>query len=118
MPYLGTPQSVWTNGLYDAVCIIFLFPVLVYLGASDKSNNKISSKLYKFLGDISYPLYLVHYPFMYLFYAWLWKNELTFSQTWPVALALLFGNVLLAYICLKLYDEPIRKYLSNKFIKN
>lgn len=57
----------------------------------------------------------VHYPFMYLFYAWIWKNELTFAQTWPVALALLFGNILLAWLVLKLYDEPLRRYLSKRF---
>ena len=54
---------------------------------------------------------------MYLFYWWICKkNELTFSQTWPMALLLFFGNILLAYICMKLYDEPVRKYLTKRFL--
>ena len=66
-----------------------------------------------FWGDISYPLYLVHYPFIYLYYAWVKHNNLTFGESLPGALALLVGSVVLAYLSLKLYDEPVRKYLSN-----
>lgn len=116
MPYIGNEEKMWMNGLYDALCTILVFPALVFLGASGKIKGEFSAKMCKFLGDISYPLYIIHYPFMYLFYWWIWKNELTFSQTWPMALLLFFGNILLAYICLKLYDEPVRKYLTKRFL--
>lgn len=116
VPHLGGLEASWMNGIFDSVCVLFILPVLVYLGASGKTTDKASFKLCKFLGDISYPVYIVHYPFMYLFYAWLWREQLTFLQTWPVALALFFGNILLAYLCLKLYDEPVRKWLSNRFL--
>ena len=82
----------------------------------DDTIDKGTLRICKFFGDISYPVYIVHYPFMYLFYAWVWNNDLTFGQVWPVALLLFFGNILLAYLCLKLYDEPIRKWLSKKFL--
>lgn len=81
-----------------------------------KTTDKKSAKICKFLGDISYPLYIVHYPFMYLFYAWVWSKTFTFSQAWPMALLVFFGSIILAYLCLKLYDEPIRKWLSKKFL--
>lgn len=116
LPYIGNTENMWINGIYETVCVVIVFPVLVYLGASGKTTDKTTSRANKFLGDISYPLYMVHYPFMYLFYAWIWKNGLTFAQTWPVALLLLFGNILLAYLSLKLYDEPVRKYLTKRFL--
>lgn len=116
IPYIGNGEAPWMNGLYDAVCTIVIFPILVYLGASGKTPDKMTSRMCKFFGDISYPLYIVHYPFMYLFYSWVWKNELTFAQTWPIAMLLFFGNILLAYACLKLFDEPVRKYLTRRFI--
>jgi peptidoglycan/LPS O-acetylase OafA/YrhL len=116
IPYIGSDNAPWMNGIYDSVCAIIIFPLLVYLGASGKTSDKKSSKICKFLGDISYPLYIVHYPFMYLFYSWLWSNNITFSEAWPVTIALFFGNILLAYLCLKLYDEPIRKWLTKKFL--
>lgn len=116
VPHVGGMETLWMNGIYDSLCIIVFFPLLVYLGASGKTTDKASSKICKFLGDISYPVYIVHYPFMYLFYSWLWKNELTFAETWPVAVGLIIGNILLAYAALKLYDEPIRRWLSKKFL--
>lgn len=117
MPYIGDGSMPWKNGLYDSVCTILIFPVLVYSGASGSTAGRHSSKLYKFLGDISYPLYVVHYPFMYLFYSYLWSNgNLPFSQTWHVAVLLFVGNVVLAYASLKLYDEPVRKFLTKRFL--
>ena len=118
MPYVGGHTSQWMNGIYDAICTILIFPLLVYLGASGKTTDKGTAKICKFLGDISYPVYIIHYPFMYLFYAWLWSKEphITFSQSWPVALCVFFGSIVLAYLCLKLYDEPVRKWLSKKFL--
>ena len=112
MPFIGDDDKLWMNGLYDAICTIIIFPILVYIGASGTIKSKFSERLCKFLGDISYPLYMVHYPFMYLFYSWVWKNELTFTEVWPMAIVLLFGNILLAWIILKLYDVPVRKYLA------
>ena len=50
---------------------------------------------------------MVHYPFIYLYYAWVKNESLTFVQSLPGALALVIGNILLAYLCLKLYDEPV-----------
>ncbi len=93
------------------------FPVLVWLGASGTTTDKKSTQICKFLGDISYPAYVIHYPFMYLFYAWLIKNQLfTLEQTWQVALCVYAWNILLAYLCLKFYDEPVRKYLARRFL--
>ena len=117
VPYIGGPDALWMNGLYDAVCPIVIFPALVYLGASGEIKSKASGKLCRFLGDISYPLYMVHYPFMYLFYAWIWKNGFTFAQTWMVAVGLFFGNIVLAYLALKLYDEPVRRLLAKRFLQ-
>lgn len=117
VPYLEGSEPICTNGIYEAFCIIVAFPMLVWIGASGSTTDKRSTKVCKFLGDISYPLYVIHYPFMYLFYAWLIKNQLfTFNQTWQVALGVYVWNILIAYLCLKFYDEPIRKYLAKRFL--
>lgn len=117
VPYLEGSEPICTNGVYEIFCIIVAFPILVWIGASGSTTDKRSTKICKFLGDISYPLYVIHYPFMYLFYAWLIKNQLfTFAQTWQVALGVYAWNLLVAYLCLKFYDEPIRKYLAKRFL--
>ena len=117
VPYIEGNSPICWNGLVEAICILFIFPVLVWIGASGKTTDKHSTQICKFSGDISFPLYAVHYPVMYLFYAWLIDNKYyTFGEVWPVALIVYIGSILLAYLCLKCYDEPVRKWLSRKFL--
>ena len=118
VPYIATENApISLNGLFEAICILFIFPVLLWIGASGKTTDNFSSRVCKFLGDISFPLYAVHYPIMYLFYAWLIDNKLyTIEEAWPMAIAVYLGNILLAYLCLKLYDEPVRRWLTKKFL--
>ena len=33
------------------------------------------------------------------------------------AVALVVGSIVLAYISLKLYDEPVRRYLTKRFLQ-
>lgn len=117
MPRIGGEEHLWMNGLYDTICFAVLFPLIVYLGASGKTNDKYTTKICNFLGNISYPLYIVHYPFIYLYYAWVKNENLTFIQSFWGASALLVGSILLAYICLKSYDIPVRRYLTKRFLK-
>jgi peptidoglycan/LPS O-acetylase OafA/YrhL len=94
--------------------VLAVFPLLVYLGASGRTTDKITTRLCKFLGDISYPLYMVHYPFIYLYYAWVKNQNLTFVQSLPGALTLFFGSVLLAYLCMRFYEGPVRRFLMRR----
>lgn len=117
VPYIEGKAGVSLNGLYEVLCIFLVFPFLVRLGASGSLTDGVSTRVCKFMGDISFPLYAVHYPIMYLFYAWLIDNQhYTFAEVWPQALGVFVGNVLLAYLCLKLYDEPVRRWLARRFL--
>ena len=116
IPRVGGSEHLWMNGIYDTMCFAVAFPLLVYLGASGKTTGKVTISVCKFLGDISYPLYMVHYPFIYLYYAWVKNELLTFAQSLPGAAALVIGCVILAYLCLKLYDEPVRRFLTKRLL--
>ena len=119
VPAFAKCGAVSINGVYEFACILFVFPAIVWLAASGETTGKISSAFCKFLGDISYPLYIVHYPVMYLFYAWLIENKLyTLGETWHVVIMVFAINIALAYACLKLYDEPVRRWLTKRFIKS
>lgn len=117
VPYIEGKLPVCLNGVYELICIALVFPALVWIAASGKTTDKQSTRICRFLGDISFPLYAIHYPLMYLFYAWLIKNKLyTFTECWQMAALVYTGSILLAYLCLKCYDEPVRKWLSRKFL--
>lgn len=117
MPYVGSEQNHLFNGLYDTLSTLLLFPLLLWLGASGHATDAATARICGFLGDISYPLYMVHYPSMYLFYAWVWNHGYTFSEVWPVAAALFAGNILLAWFVLKIYDEPLRRLLTARLLR-
>lgn len=117
VPYIEGKHVITFNGLYEAVCIFVIFPCLVWLAASGKTTDRHSTLICKFSGDISYPLYAVHYPVMYLFYSWLIENKYyTLGEVWHVALVVYVGSILLAYAALKWYDEPVRKWLTKRFL--
>ena len=120
VPYLPQSYKVSTflsltlNGAFESFCVVVVFPILVWIGASGTTSHRFSDRICGFLGDISYPLYVIHYPFMYLFYDWLINTEkYTLAETWPVVIGLYLGCILVAYLCLKLYDIPVRKWLRH-----
>ena len=117
VPFIPGLAPICYNGLFEMICITLVFPLLVWLGASGSTTDRFSSGVCKFLGDISFPVYIIHYPLYYLFYAWLIKHQYyTFGQTWVTAILLIAGNIVLAWCCLKIYDEPVRRYLSKRFL--
>ena len=114
VPYIYSDGALSLNGVFEAACIIAVFPLVVWYAASGKTTDIASTRICRFLGDISYPLYIVHYPLMYTFYMWLIKTrQYTLYETWPAALAVVAGSIILAWLCLKLYDMPVRKWLRN-----
>ena len=114
-PRIGGEDRMWLNGLYEAVCVTCIFPLLVYIGASGRLAGPVSGRICKFLGDISYPVYMIHYPFMYLFYSWTFTG-VPFSEAWPWAVTVFLGSIVMAYIVLKVYDEPLRRWLGRKWL--
>jgi len=115
MPRIGGAENLWMNGIYESVCIIIVFPLIVYLGASGVIQTNRERRICKFLGDISYPLYMVHFFLLYFWVAWISDHKgVTVSEVWPYALLILIACLALAYASLKWYDEPVRKWLRRK----
>lgn len=115
MPRIGGAEHLWMNGLYEGFCIIIVFPLIVYIGASGVVHNPTEDKICKFLGDLSYPLYMTHYVLLYFYVAWVSNHKgITLWQAWPHALLTFSGAIVLAYASLKFYDEPVRAWLRKK----
>src|ERR1700752_277563 len=53
------------NGLYDAACVLFFFPLIIICGAHSDAGAGMM-RLCKFSGRLSYPLYITHIPFVYI----------------------------------------------------
>ncbi len=113
-PRVGGGAHLWANGLYDALSIIAVFPLVVFLGAGGEATGRVSARLCQFLGDVSYPLYITHYPLIYLYTAWVQNHHVPLRAAWPVGLGVWVAALALAYACLKFYDEPVRRWLQRK----
>lgn len=116
IPRVGGHEHLWINGLYDSLTIIFMFPFIIYLGASAEENENISSRISNYLGQISYPIYIIHYPFIYLFMAWVDKNKPTTSESVFAGMTVLLTVILLSYLLVRFYDIPVRKWLTRRLM--
>lgn len=108
-----TPYSDQWNWLVDPLIVVFYFPLIVSLGAGASLASK-HHKINKFSGDISYPLYMTHYPFMWVFANYVIVKEPSMTElSWviPISIILLIG---LAYLVTLFLDFPIRRYLTDK----
>jgi peptidoglycan/LPS O-acetylase OafA/YrhL len=117
IPRIGDENSLWMNGLYESFCIILVFPLIVSIGAGGEIKNPFSLKICRLLGDISYPIYITHYPLIYWYTAWVVDNKVSLENGYTLGICVLIASILIAYLCLKLYDEPVRNWLQNKFQK-
>lgn len=117
VPRIGGPDHLWMNGVYEAFTVILVFPLIVSIGAGGKILNRNSIRICKFLGDISYPMYITHYPIIYVYTAWVSRHHVPMGSGLLPGLGVLIASVALAYACLKLYDEPVREWLKEKVLK-
>ena len=117
IPQIGGKAGV-PDGLYQAVSILLLFPLIVLAGAGSRTTDARSTRICNFLGNLSYPLYITHYPVMYMQMAWVERNP--DAPLW-MHIVLNVGVVLVsvgaAWAWLKLYDEPVRRWLTDRWLK-
>ena len=121
MPWMGiseTGDGRWTNGLYEAVCIIVVFPLIVAMGAGSSVAGSKSAAINKFLGEISYPIYITHFPLIYMQIAWADNHPDAPAATHIFVSACIFLlAIAVAYASFKLYDVPVREWLKKKLFK-
>ncbi|PTS95363.1 acyltransferase [Pedobacter sp. HMWF019] len=107
------PFSEKLNWILDPLIVIFYFPFLIALGAGAKLTSTFS-RLCHFSGEISYPLYMIHYPFVWLFMSYVERMKPAIGQMATImiiAVCLLIG---LAYLIMILMDIPVRQFLKGK----
>ena len=114
MPRPGGPL---TNGIYEAFCIIVMFPLIVSIGAGSKIQGKKSAAVCEFLGGVSFPLYITHYPLIYLQINWASSHQgAPLGTHIIVGVSIFILAVLIAVASYKLYDIPLRAKLKEKFL--
>ena len=99
------------NGLFEAALVIGVFPLLIGAGAAAPATGR-SARLCRLAGELSYPLYIVHYPLVRLYAAWVWTHQAPHWAELAAGAALALCLPFVAWAALRLYDEPLRAWLS------
>ena len=117
VPHLGGIDHEWINGLYCAVVILLIYPAVVAAGAGSPLRGRRTTAICKFLGMISYPLYITHYPMIYVQMNWAARHADAplSTQIW-VAVSLFIASIAVAYASVKVYEIPVRAWLSERFL--
>lgn len=117
MPRLEKEGYPIFNGIYEAIVIILIFPLVIIIGAGDTTKNEILTKICKFIGELSYPIYITHYPIIYMNSAWtsFHMKDSLFNKI-MLSIGSFFIMVFNAYSLIELYDKPVRKWLANKYL--
>lgn len=114
IPRPGGGTAGLANGLYEAFVIIIMLPLLVSIGAGSRIQGVRSVSICKFFGDISYPLYITHFPIVYLQWAFVSNHpDASRGQLAMTCTGAFLVSIFVAYAAMKLYDIPVRTWLRN-----
>jgi peptidoglycan/LPS O-acetylase OafA/YrhL len=106
------PHSI--NWLYEGLSVTVLLPLIITNAAVDAPQQHLAS-VYLFLGRISYPLYILHYPFVHVFSYIIREHSLNGVAFWIMIGGEMISAVGLAFVVMKFLDEPIRRWLTDEW---
>jgi len=114
--WLCAPAALTQPAVAEFATICVLFPLTVYLGARLSLRTRWN-RVCAFLGTISYPVYVLHVPFLW-FLTLNTSMRLAVSHasiTTPVMLAFTLFTVIASWLAAQFYDTPVRRMLTKKF---
>lgn len=117
VPCIGGVDGV-ANGLYQVISIVVVFPLIILLGAGSMTTDNRSTKICKFLGELSYPLYITHFQLSFLQMAFFKSHpDVALWQMIYIGIGIVVVSIVVAYAFLRTYDEPMRKWLTDNWLK-
>jgi peptidoglycan/LPS O-acetylase OafA/YrhL len=114
MPQFSQVSGLSLNGLYDAACVLFLFPLVILCGAHSNAGTGMI-RLCKISGRLSYPLYITHIPFVYVLAGYSWTRHPSMDVKLIWIFLLIPFVIFVAWIALKYFDEPVRAWLTRRY---
>ena len=111
------PYSNAYNWVTEPLIVIFYFPLLLALGAGTVAGPR-AHKISALFGEISYPLYMIHYPFIWIFMSYVETQKPTLSNMMAITAVGTLLLIALSYAVLVYVDAPIRRWLKNRIVSS
>jgi peptidoglycan/LPS O-acetylase OafA/YrhL len=105
------PKPVEVRWLYDSVCVIVLFPLLILAGTQSEPSSPRLLRMFLLAGGASYALYAIHTPILHFGHALGELNpDMSYRLIMLAFLALAYAAAIAADL---LYDRPVRKAIAD-----
>ncbi|NID12897.1 acyltransferase [Fibrella aestuarina] len=103
------------NQVSEPLLVILGFPLLITVAAGSRLSAREQS-VCKALGDLSYPLYMIHYPFLWILLSYMEVRKPSFDQLKLIMPLMGIGLIGLAYLVVHYVDKPLRNYLNRRYV--
>ncbi|NYT41408.1 acyltransferase [Sphingomonas sp. R-74633] len=110
-PTLPVVGGVKLNGLYEALVVLLLFPAILIAGRHSEPGRGMLW-LCKASGRISYPIYITHFPFLYIWMNFVATGRVSQGELVAIGTALVPFLLLVAWAAYAFWDVPIRTRLG------
>jgi peptidoglycan/LPS O-acetylase OafA/YrhL len=107
---------VTNDWLTEALAVILVFPLIISIGAGTNVTGWMK-KFCIFIGRLSYPLYMTHITTAWIFSDYYNKVKPHGFVLVSIVACLCLFNLSFAYLIMRLYDEPVRAWLTRKIKK-
>lgn len=107
---MAQPLSPRWSDTVHLVSVAVLFPAFLWLAATHEPPQALTATT-AWLGDLSYPLYAIHYPLLAIYVAAAGPQQ---GRVVVYCLIYLALSVAAAYLALRCYDAPLRRWMSHR----
>lgn len=104
------PVGIIRNSIYDLMSVMLIFPAILWASISRPGPSR--SPIENELGELSYPIYLLHMPAAS--YAGVALGWAVGGYVLSVMTAVI--TLVMAALTWRFYDRPLRSWLSRKFL--
>ena len=116
-PYaLGKPGHPWVNGAFELLALGVVFPLLLLTGAGNAIPGGKVARASVFVAELSYPIYMTHYPFMRIHNWWVGTHSAEYSTLACVLIGIVEYLVLAfaGYLAMRFWDKPFQQRFGKR----
>lgn len=106
---LAVPATGMAGAVLTVVVAEIGFPLLLIAAVNNEPSGR-SARAMASLGQLSYPLYALHYPLIVAMWAMASQDDVPLGGVVVVG-----SSVLVAWLALVHYDKPVRAWLTHRF---